>query len=115
MTVPRYLAADYSYEQHGRIDSAGTVMDGRITEGVIRKWARPIEPGHPQFDEVSRALAAFCAKFGKKPNNLARLALINDDIENEEDFDDDLVSLMVAIYGRLTPAQQGNFKRSIPK
>lgn len=114
MTPERYLQAEYSHNEHGRVDAAGTVMDGRITEGIIRKWSQPIEPGHALYEELSQALAIFCARYQKKPNSRARLSvLVGDQPEMPLELDDDLVALMIAIFQRLTPAQRTAFRRAV--
>jgi hypothetical protein len=114
MTPERYLDAEYSRNDHGRVDAAGTVMDGRITEGIIRKWSQPIEPGHPLYAELSQALATFCARYKKKPNNRARLSVVVvDQPEMLPELEDDLVALMIAIFRRLTPAQRSAFRRAV--
>jgi len=114
MTPERYLDAEYIYVKRGRVDAAGTVMDRRITEGIIRKWSQPIEPGHPLYEELWKALAIFCARYQKKPNSRARLSvLVGAQLEMPVELDDDLVALMIAIFERLTLAQRGTFRRAV--
>jgi hypothetical protein len=91
-------------------------LDGRVTEGVLQRWAELVEEGHPKYDELHTALDEFCAAFGKKPNSLARISLVNtkdEEVTSGLMFSDDLVSLMVAVYRKLTPAQKSAFKKQV--
>ena len=88
-------------------------LDGRVTEGVLEKWSEAVEEGHPKYDELHTALNGFCARFGKKPNSLARISVVKtkDEASSGPLFSDDLVPLMVAVYRKLTPAQKSAFQK----
>jgi hypothetical protein len=91
-------------------------LDGRVTEGVLQKWAEPVEDGHPLYEELHAALDEFCARFGKKPNSLARISIVKAKGEasaSEPMFADELVSLMAAVYRKLSPAQKSAFKKQV--
>lgn len=88
-------------------------IDGRVTEGVLQQWSELVEQGHPKYEELRLALSEFFARLGKKPNSLARISVVrskNQEV-SPETFPDELVSLMVAVYQRLTPAQKSTFQR----
>ena len=87
-------------------------LDGRVTEGVLQKWAELVKEGHPKYDELHTALNEFCARFGKKANSRARISIVktkDGGASSGPIFPDDLVSLMVAVYRKLTPAQKSGF------
>jgi hypothetical protein len=87
-------------------------LDGRVTEGVLSRWSEPVEKGHPDYDDLHTALNELCARYGKKPNTLARISIIN--LESETPvpaFTDDLVALLAAVFHGLTPAQKLSFHR----
>ena len=89
------------------------LFDGRVTEGVLRKWSEQVEEGDPRYDELHAALNEFCARFNKKPNSRARISVIQetDAASSGPQFTDELVSLMVAVYRKLTPAQKSAFHK----
>jgi hypothetical protein len=89
------------------------LFDGRVTEGVLQKWSEPVEMGDPRYDELHAALGEFCARFNKKPNSRARISIVRQPVTGfpEPKFTDELVSLMVAVYRKLTPAQKAAFQR----
>jgi hypothetical protein len=100
-------AKEYLEREQGR-------LDGRITESVLRKWSELLEDGHPKHDELHAALGAFCARYGKKPNALARISIVNTATAAttvSPMFSDELVALMVAVYKKLTPAQKSSFHK----
>ena len=88
-------------------------LDGRVTEGVLQRWSDLVEKGHPKYRDLHTALSEFCARFGKKPNSLARISILktNDEAASEPMFDDHLVPLLVAVYHQLTPAQKSTFRK----
>jgi hypothetical protein len=103
------------YEIFKRKDRETGGLDGRVTEGVLQRWSELIEEGHPKYAELRSALDAFCAQFGKKPNSLARVSIVRterDDTYEDNRLQDDLVTLMAAVYLRLTPAQRSAFRRA---
>ena len=114
MTVERYRGSPYSSEQHGRVQKDGLVLDGRVTEGVLRRWSELIEEGHPEYQNLHAALHEFCARFAKKPNNLARISIIYaDPDEPRASYSDELVTLLAAVFRGLTPAQKSAFREQI--
>ena len=115
MTVENYLGAPYSAEKHGREDQRDkTLLDGRVTEGVLKRWSELVEKGHPDYEGVYTALNELCATYGKKPNTLARISVVKTEHEAvATTFSDDLVALMAAVFDGLTPAQQSAFRRQI--
>lgn len=89
-------------------------LDGRVTEGALQSFSELVEEGHPKYEELHTALKGFCARFGKKPNSLARISRVktkDKEVSAEPMFADDLVPLMVAVYRRLTPAQKSAFRK----
>jgi hypothetical protein len=115
MTVEDYLRARYSTEKHGREDQRDkTLLDGRVTEGVLKRWSELVEKGHPDYEGVYTALNELCATYGKKPNTLARISVVKTEHEAvATTFSDDLVALMATVFHGLTPAQQSAFRKQI--
>jgi hypothetical protein len=113
-----YLRSPYSAERHGRIqrDKTAPPLDGRVTEGVLKRWSYLVEQGHPDYDSLHTALNELCARYGKKPNTLARISLIRTAPQLESDPNgDDLVALLAAVFRGLTPAQKSVFRRMATK
>jgi len=109
-----YLGSAYSAEKHGRIqrDKAALPLDGRVTEGVLHRWSDLVEQGHPDYDGLHAALNELCGRYGKKPNTLARISIIQTDPQSERaPVGDDLVALLAAVFRGLTPAQKSAFRR----
>lgn len=94
-------------------DKDRTPLDGRQTEAVLRPWSEPVEPGHPLHAELHGALNDLCARFGKRPNSLARLSLLHTDEGASATFSDDLVALLAAVFNGLSPAQKTAFRRLV--
>jgi hypothetical protein len=115
MTAEQYLGSPYSSEKHGRVVRERDVpLDGRVTEGVLQRWATLVEEGHPDYDDLHEALNELCARFGKKPNTLARISIIKTETEPEVVLvGDDLVALLAAVFRGLTPAQKSAFRRQV--
>ena len=115
ITPDEYLSSAYSSERHGRVvRDREAPLDGRVTEGVLRRWATLVEQGHPDYDDVHTALNELCGRYGKKPNTLARISIIRTETEQEATpINDDLVPLLAAVFRRLTPAQQSAFRREV--
>jgi len=83
-------------------------LDGRVTESVLERWSTLIADGHPQYEELHTALNELCARHGKKPNSLARIAIIQTAAAPPA-FTDELVELLAAVYRQLSPAQHAIF------
>jgi hypothetical protein len=117
LSPEEYLGSPYSAERHGRVvqrDKNGMPLDGRVTEGVLRRWSELVEEGHPDYESLHAALNALCARYGKKPNSLARISVIKESREaTAATFSDELVTLLAAVFRGLTPAQKSEFRRQI--
>lgn len=116
MTLEDYLGSPYSAEEHGRVQRGNNapVLDGRVTEGVLRRWSELVEKGHPDYDNLHTGLNELCARFGKRPNTLARISILNTAEETvTAKFSDDLVALLALVFRGLTPAQQSAFRKQI--
>src|SRR5260221_3679882 len=70
LSPEEYLASAYSSEAHGRIQGQD-VLDGRVTEVVLKRWSDLVELGHPEHQVLHSALNELCARYGKRPNALA--------------------------------------------
>src|SRR5271165_3014766 len=81
------------------------LLDGRVTESVIQQWAELVELGHPLYATLRQELNALCARFGKKPNALARISIIHGSNKRPPPASDDLVSLLATVFKSLSPAQ----------
>jgi hypothetical protein len=89
-------------------------LDGRVTEAVLKKWSRLVQLEDSEHEELQTALSEFCVRFGKHPNSLAKISVVEaDEAASSSDpmFSDEIVSLMVAVYRRLTPAQKSAFRK----
>jgi hypothetical protein len=117
LSLEEYLGSPYSAERHGRVvqrDKSGLPLDGRVTGGVLQRWSELVEEGHPDFESLHSALNTLCARHGKKPNSLARISVVKEGGKAAASaFADELVSLMAAVFRRLTPAQKSEFRRQI--
>lgn len=103
---------DLTPETYGQLARKG--LDGRVTEAIIRRWAEPVEQGHPDFDDLHVALNELCARFGKKPNAIARVSIVRSDNELPEPLlGDELIALLAAVYEGLNPAQKRAFHSRI--
>lgn len=115
MSAAKYLGSPYDSAAHGRVskrDKKAMPLDGRVTEGVLGRWSELIEKGHPLYEELHIALNEMCGRYGKKPNGLCRISIVQ--IEPGDagpDFDDSLVDLLAAVFKQLSPAQQSAFRR----
>ena len=109
-----YLGSPYSAERHGRVqlDKAAPALDGRVTEGVLKRWSDLVEQGHPDHATLHVALNEFCGRYGKKPNSLARISIVQTEPHPEAaSSEDDLVALLAAVFRGLTPAQRSTFRK----
>ena len=99
MTAERYLA-----------DSA-TAMDGRKIEKRLRQWFEPLDPSTKQHAEAHDALAAFLAEYGRQPNGIARISVIN--AASSADDHAAIVDLLVRVIRTLDPAQQASIRKAL--
>jgi hypothetical protein len=95
-------------------EKSGLPLDGRVTEGVLKRWSELVEEGHPDYESLQSALNALCGRYGKKPNSLARISIIKEGRETSVPaFSDELVPLLAAVFRGLTPARKSEFRRQI--
>ena len=88
------------------------MLDGRVTEKALGKWADLIEAGHPHYEELHAVLAELFAPYGKTPNLRARISIVRTEAKPAEVAPaDELVALLAAVYRRLPAAQQSTFRR----
>jgi hypothetical protein len=117
LSPEEYLGSLYSAEKRGRMvqhNKSALPLDGRVTEGVLKRWSVLVEEGHPDHESLHSALNALCARYGKKPNSLARISIIKEGREaSAPGFSDELVTLLAAVFRGLTPAQKSEFRRQI--
>jgi hypothetical protein len=114
ITPEEYLGSTYSTEKRGRVllDKGDRRLDGRVTEGVLKRWSTLVEKGHPDYDNLHTALNELCGRYGKKPNSLARISVIRTGTDPEvAPAGDDLVALLVAVFHGLTAAQKSAFRK----
>jgi hypothetical protein len=110
ISADEYLGSPYSAEKHGRIQRDMT-LDGRVTEGALKRWSDLVEQGHPDYDDLHMALNELCGRYGKKPNTLARISIIQTEPQEAAPIGDDLVALLAAVFRGLSPAQKSAFRR----
>jgi hypothetical protein len=117
LSAEEYLGRPYNAEMRGRVDlrdNSAMPLDGRVTEGVLKRWSELIEDGHPEYENLHSALNALCARYGKKPNSLARISIVRESREAcAPAFGDELVTLLAAVFRGLTAAQKSEFRRQI--
>ena len=116
MNPQDYLGSPYNRQKRGRVqrNDVNTVLDGRVTEKVLQRWSELIEAGHPDFEPLHRALNEICARYGKKPNSLARISIVRQETgPASPGFTDDLVNSLALVFRALTPAQKSAFRRQI--
>ena len=93
-------------------DRKKVFLDGRVTEKLLDRWSEPVEEGHPNYEELHAALDGLCARYGKMPNALARISIVQaDDRTVAAPPVDDLVHLLAAVYRGLPAAQKSAFRR----
>jgi hypothetical protein len=86
--------------------------DGRRTEAQLRQWFAVVEPSMALYGELSSALFALLAKYGKTPSTMMRLNVLKDVLHEHADVapadpNDAIVELMIAVAKSL-PAVQFN-------
>ena len=70
----------------------------------MKRWSELIEEGHPDYDRLHTALNELCARYGKKPNSLARISIVKEERQPAAPaFSDELVRLMAAVFRGLIP------------
>jgi hypothetical protein len=84
-------------------------LNGRRTEAQLRQWFQIVEPNTPLHAELSAALFAFLAKYGKTPSTIMRINVLKPVLDEQPDADqadtnDTLVDLLVAVAKSLPPA-----------
>lgn len=99
------------------IERADLDLDGRATESILQQWADPVGKHYdPRYGELWVALSELCARFGKKPNSLARISVVRTgDQSDEVASSDDLIKLLAAVYRRLSPEQRSMFQKIVEK
>ena len=108
------MEAFLQFFQHIHRDKKKAPLDGRVTESILQKWAAPVEKGHARYDELHTALKDLCAQFGKKPNALARISIIQTEEDVHGAIDgDNLVLLLATVFQGLSPAQRSAFRRLV--
>jgi hypothetical protein len=103
------LNADEYLARHR--DGGTDLLDGRVTENVIQQWGELVEEGHPLYETLRQELNALCARFGKKPNKLARISIVQGSNKQPPAASDALVTLLAAGFKSLSPAQQTAFHK----
>jgi len=86
-------------------------LDGRVAERVLQQWADLVEGGDPRYHEVHLALSELCARFGRKPNTLARISIVRTGRQTVGAHPDELVALLAAVFRGLPPAQKAAFRK----
>src|SRR5258708_6209717 len=103
---------DLSTKTYIERDKEKMPLDGRVTESILQRWADLVENGDPRHNELHTALNELCARFGKKPNSLARISIVRTgDQSVEAPSSDELVALLAAVFRGLTPAQKSAFRK----
>jgi hypothetical protein len=92
--------------------------DGRRTEAQLQQWFTVVNPSSELYAELSSALFAFLARFGKAPSTKMRINVIRNVYEatigNEHgDSNDDIVELMVAVARSLPSSHLAKLRARI--
>ena len=73
-------------------------IDGRRTEAQLQEWYRAADKPHALQEQLSTALVAFLAKYGKAPSTKMRINMRSRmRIKTEQDPYDPVVNLIVAV------------------
>src|SRR5580700_9299595 len=70
LSPEEYLGSLYSAEKRGRMvqhNKSALPLDGRVTEGVLKRWSVLVEEGHPDHESLHSALNALCARYARNP------------------------------------------------
>jgi hypothetical protein len=92
--------------------------DGRRTEAQLQMWFAALDPMSELYEEVSRALFAFLAKYGKAPSTKMRINVLRKRRKLysgalEEDAHDTLVNLMLAVARTLPKAHLHHLRKQL--
>lgn len=86
-------------------------LDGRETERVLRKLARPPSSSR-QEKELRAALHSFLARFGKRPSTLARI-LVLEAAGNQGADPAEIADALLMIYQQMPDEARKEFKRRL--
>lgn len=91
--------------------------DGRRTEAQLRQWFTVVDPSSQLYTDLSAALFAFLAKFGKTPSTKMRLNLLKAVHETSgaehTDSTDNIVELIVAVAKSLPSSHLAKLRARI--
>jgi hypothetical protein len=94
--------------------------DGRRTEAQLQMWFNVVDPTTALHDELSSALVAFLAKFGKTPSTKMRINVLrqrrrikSDALTADESQDAVVVNLIVAVAKTLPNTHFQNLRSQL--
>ena len=93
--------------------------DGRRTEAQLQMWFSVVDPKTPLHGELSSALFALLAKYGKTPSTKMRISVRRErlgrlfQITSTDDSRDLVVDMMVAVARTLPTAQFQNLRAQL--
>ena len=85
--------------------------DGRRTEAQLQQWFAVVDPSSELYGELSSALIAFVAEFGKVPSTKMRINVLK--APEEAVSNDAIVELMVAVAKSLPSSQLAKLRARI--
>lgn len=87
-------------------------LDGRVTEVALRPWFQEIN--HSELsEELQEQLIEFLAPFGKQPNSLARISVLNESLGEQSQSKVGWVDAMLTLYAEMPEEAQKEFRRRI--
>lgn len=96
----------HAYGEHNR------QIDGRVTEVTLRPWFQEVSHGELS-EELQEQLVEFLAAFGKQPNSLARISILNTNAQEHSQPKIGWVEAMLALYTEMPEEAQKEFRRRI--
>jgi hypothetical protein len=92
--------------------------DGRRTEAQLQEWFTVVNPSSELYSQLSSALFAFLAKFGKAPSTKMRINVLKNVYDatvadEQTDSNDNIVELMVAVAKSLPSSHLAKLRARI--
>ncbi|QPS09572.1 hypothetical protein I6G66_06000 [Delftia acidovorans] len=87
-------------------------IDGRATEVVLRPWFTELSHGE-LAEQLQEKLGDFCASFGKQTNSLARISVLSEEFDGDDQPKIGWVDAMLALYREMPTEAQQEFRRRL--
>ena len=89
-------------------------IDGRKTEVQLKNWFMEVDPSSDRYEQLSSALSAFLAKYGKTPSQKMRINVPKTlDGAGQDGEKSPIVDLIIAVANSLKPSQRETLLRRL--